>query len=91
MSEEKKFKFKKVAWISSRIYPEYDGGAEKVDFYLREIGKKQGLQIDHWKEKPALDYDVYILSNCHDWPPEKVQQVVEGHEYTFFRHDPLAF
>jgi len=84
------FKFKKVCWFSDRLYPEYEGGAEKVDYMIREIGKKQGLQIDHWKDKPTLEYDLYILGNNHLWPPEKTFSLIEGRDYAFFRHDPLA-
>lgn len=90
MNTQEKFKFKKVAWISDRKFPEYEGGAEKVDYMIREIGKKQGLEIDHWKDKLAIDYDLYILGNNHLWPPEKTESMVDGKQYAFFRHDPLA-
>lgn len=87
---EEKFKFKWVAWISDRSFPEYEGGAEKVDYMLREIGKKQGLEIDHWKDKPDKEYDLYILGNTHLWPPEKTFEIVGNNKFAFIRHDPLA-
>lgn len=87
---EKELKFKKVAWISDRKFPDYDGGAEKVDYMIRELGKKLGLQIDHHTENPGDGYDAYILGNTHLWPPEKIVDMMNFKKFAYFRHDPLV-
>lgn len=84
-----KLKFKTVAWISSRSYPEYEGGAEITEYVLMEKGRKQGLKIDYWNKNPEKDYDLYLFGNTHDWYPQKVFDLIEGKRFVFFSHDPL--
>lgn len=86
-----KLKYKRVAWISDRSFPEYKGGAEKTEFVLMEIGrKKYGLTIDYWNKKPTEEYDFYIIGNTHTWSPEKVLEIIKGRKFAFFSHDPLS-
>lgn len=83
-------KYKKVAWISDRSYPEYKGGAEKTEWVLMEIGrKKYGLRIDYWDKKPTKEYDFYIIGNTHFWREDKVAEIIEGKKFAYFSHDPL--
>lgn len=84
-------RFKRVAWISDRSYPEYKGGAEKTEYVLMEIGrKKYSLTIDYWDKKPDKEYDFCIIGNTHTWPPEKVFDLIEDKKFAFFSHDPLS-
>ncbi len=84
-------KYKRVAWISDRSYPEYKGGAEKTEWVLMEIGrKKYGLVIDYWNTKPTKDYDLYIIGNTHTWSVDKVLDIIEDKKFAFFSHDPLT-
>lgn len=90
MKELPKFSYKKVAWISDRFYPEYQGGAEITEFVLMEIGRKQGLKIDYWDKKPTKEYDFYIIGNTHNWSLQKVLNIIQGKKFVFFSHDPLS-
>lgn len=86
-------KFKKVLWISDRNYPEYNGGAERTDYVIREAGKKLGLEIEWTNDLPKedADFDFLVISNIHMWPNEKASELL-WNEYpsVFFSHDPLA-
>jgi len=79
---------RKVGWIASRFFPESIGGAEETDYALMEQGRKQGYLIEQVQNKPKPGtYDYLILSNFHDWSPEKALRIVENEKYAVFRHD----
>lgn len=79
--------FKKVGWISSRKYPEYNGGAERTDYTIIEAGKKLGLEIDYLYDSRGKDYDFVVLSNVHDWRKEKILDITSNHKLVYFSHD----
>jgi len=83
-------KFKKVIWISDRKYPDYNGGAERTDYVIREAGKKLGLEITWTNKIPKEKADFYVISNIHMWPDMKAQELLLNEPKTvFFSHDPL--
>lgn len=87
-----KLKFSKILWISDRKYPQYNGGAERTDYVIREAGKKLGLKIDWTNNLPknSEEYDMVVISNLHLWPEQKAQQLIlETYvPILFFSHDP---
>jgi len=90
---KKGLRFSKVLWISDRSYPDYNGGAERTDYVIRDAGKKLGLEID-WIStfpKDTEKYDLVVISNIHMWKDEVAEQLLLE-TYTpilFFSHDPL--
>ena len=86
-------KFKRVLWVSDRSYPEYNGGAERTDYVIREAGKKLGLEIDWNNDLPpkTSEYDLVVVSNIHLWPDIKAQQLLLElfNPLVFFSHDPI--
>ena len=89
-----KLKFSKVLWLADLSYPQYNGGAERTDYVIKEAGKKLGLDIQDMHiadECDTNDYDLVVISNIHRWKDGVVSKMIED-TYTpivFFSHDPL--
>lgn len=86
----KKLRIKKVIWVSDRNYPEYNGGAERTDYVIREAGKKLGIDIEWTNDIPKNEADFYVISNIHLWSDDKAREFLDQEPKTlFFVHDPL--